>query len=250
MQSAKKVILIPPKKWSNNQFGGGNNINDNPISTLVSKVEPKQDKIKTKIYDKLHKFVKVILKLARKFGYDDDLKIKLRDGKYLEKSNIVDLLTYAMSVSKVLYGENEFIELLHSAGVSPDLIINDNVRSKLIHLQNKGKVPNDNINHMEVDITTEKRKIDRKRPRVNYGDSDEECDEETGAKKRKMTDELREDSDLNLGTPTKSIVTKSANNLKRKLDNKADRDHKRFRYDEIEDDQIDDSLWEIPKENE
>ncbi len=236
-------------KSSFNQFGGGNNTNENPISTLVSKVEPKQDKIKTKIYDKLHKFVKVILKLARKFGYDDDLKIKLRDGKYLEKSNIVDLLTHAMSVSKVLYGENEFIELLHSAGVSPDLIINDNVRSKLIHLENKGKMPNDDINPMEVDITTEKRKIDRKRPRKNYEDTDE-GNEETRAKKRRMTGDLHEDIDVDSGTPTNIPITKPSRNLKRKLEGKTDEDHTRSRYDEIEDDQIDSNLWEIPKEDE
>ncbi len=166
----------------------------------------------------------------------------------MEKSNIVDLLTHAMSVSKVLYGENELIELLHSAGVSPDLIINDNVRTKLIDLQRKGKIPNDDVNPMEVDITTEK--IDRKRPRVNYEETDEEVNEETRAKKRKMTDEVHEDIDVNLGTPTNSTVTKSVKNLKRKLDSKIDIDHTRSRYDEIEDDQIDSDLWEIPKENE
>jgi len=132
MLSVKKVTLIPAKE---NQSGGG----ADEMGTLIEPVEKSADKIKSKIYDKIHRFIKIILKLARTVGYDEDLRIKLKNGKYLEKSNIVDLLTHAMSVGKVLYGENEFIELLSESDVNPDLIINDNVRIKLIQYKNRNK---------------------------------------------------------------------------------------------------------------
>ena len=128
MQSARKVVLVEPLI----QSGGG------PEEGLIES-EVKTDKIKSKIYDKIHRFIKIILKLARSVAYDEDLRIKLKNGKYLEKSNIVDLLTHAMSVGKVLYGENEFIQVLNDSNVDPDLIINENVRLKLIQLKNKGK---------------------------------------------------------------------------------------------------------------
>ena len=138
MQSAKKVTLIPPKE---SQIGG--NLESEEIDSengkISSSVEKPTDKVKSKIYDKIHRFIKVILKLARTVGYDEDLRIKLNNGKYLEKSNIVDLLTHAMSVGKVLYGESEFIQLLAESNVDPNLIINDNVRLKLIQFKNKNK---------------------------------------------------------------------------------------------------------------
>ena len=135
MSFAKKVTLIPHE----NQIGGGIVASEDSgqLSSEVEKTKSKSDKIKFKIYDKIHRFIKIILKLARSVGYDENLRIKLKSGNYLENSNIVDLLTHAMSAGKILYGENEFIELLHESQVDPDLIINDNVRSKLIEFSNR-----------------------------------------------------------------------------------------------------------------
>ena len=135
MHSAKRVILIPAKL---DQYGGGDD-SDQMNGSLSLPVEKPTDKIKSKIYDKIHRFIKVILKLARNVAYDEDLRVKLKNGKYLEKSNIVDLLTHAMSVGKVLYGEEEFIQLLAESDVDPELIINQNVKLKLIQFKNKNK---------------------------------------------------------------------------------------------------------------
>ena len=138
MQSAKRVTLVPPEEI---QIGGSNENNDISAESgsISSAVEANTDKIKSKIYDKIHRFIKVILKLARTTGYDENLRIKLKNGQYLEKSNIVDLLTNSMSMGKVLHGEKEFIELLANSEVDPDLIINDNVRLKLIQFKNNSK---------------------------------------------------------------------------------------------------------------
>ena len=138
MLSARKVTLVPPKVNDTQQIGAGFEDEENGALTTVVEKSTDKNKIK-KFMTKYIDFIKVILKLARTIGYDDDLRIKLRSGKYLEKSNIVDLLTHAMSAGKVLYGEEEFVELLSDCDVDPNLIINDNVRNKLIQLKNRNK---------------------------------------------------------------------------------------------------------------
>ena len=129
MQSAKRVTLVPPE-----QSGGSQEqtADSGSISVEVGKSE-KFDKIKDKIYDKIHRFIKVIFKLAKHDSYDDEtLRIKSRNGGYIDQTNIVYLLTHAMSLGKVLHGEEEFIALLSSSGVDPELILNENVKSKLM----------------------------------------------------------------------------------------------------------------------
>ncbi len=205
MLSAKKVVLIPANSGLN-QYGGGETSEEN-AGVLTSDVKNREDRIKTKIYDKIHRFIKVILKLARHVGYDNDLRIKLKNGKFLEKSNIVDLLTHAMSVGKVLYGENEFIELLADSDVDPELIINENVRSKLIHFKNKGKSKREEEIILNERPRLNKRKRDAsddedeiryvKTPKKPDAASSQQMDEVTnGSKKRKLNIDLDEDTDI------------------------------------------------------
>ena len=222
MSSAKKVILIPAKQ-ENVQIGGGPG-DDLNSGVLTSEIIPKNDKIKSKIYDKIHRFIKIILKLAKYVGYDSDLRIKLKNGKYLEKSNIVDLLTHAMSVGRVLYGENEFIELLANSDVDPDLIINENVRSKLFQFKNiKKRIDNDNDNET-MDSETG---VNYKRKRFEIDDQNEE--ERVNKKSRnREIDEGNQQMEPDRSSTKKRKLTESVSDL--------------------DDDQIDPDRWEIPKD--
>jgi hypothetical protein len=239
MQSAKKIVLIPASRHSNNQIGGGEPTNS-AFNTLISTVEPKKDKIKSKIYDKIHKLLKIILRLGRHVGYDDDLKIKLKNGKYLEKSNIVDLLTHAMSMGKVLYGESEFIDLLHSAGVNPELIINENVKNKLISKYNSREITPDKDEPM--DVIVDRRKTELKRP-MPVDDVDDHSSE---VKRRKINEDLNEEIGRNLETPSRDSVIKPKKSLKRKADDSEKESDIREKFDSIDDEQIDQNLWQIP----
>jgi hypothetical protein len=240
MQSAKTIVLIPASRHSNNQIGGGET-DISAFNTLISKVEPKKDKIKSKIYDKVHKLLKIILKLAKYVGYDSDLKIKLKNGNYLEKSNIVDLLTHAMSMGKVLYGESEFIDLLHSAGVNPELIINENVKNKLISKYNSREITEDKEEPMDVNVDRRKTKLKRTIP------VDDDVDEHSSeAKRKKINEDLHEETDRDLETPSRATVIKSTKSLKRKADDSEKESDIRENFDSIGDEQIDQNLWEIP----
>lgn len=237
MQSAKRVILIPPK---NNQVGMGNSEELNGAISLP--VEKSTDKIKSKIYDKIHRFIKIILKIAKTVGYDEDSRIKLKNGEYLKNSNIVDLLTHAMSAGKVLHGENEFIELLADSDVDPSLILNENVKAKLIRLKNSKRTDKNNKNSDES---------------LRKNDNIELAETEKGLDKSFVSGKETEDYDRG---NKKIMISKegASGNLKRRLleDDEEERGSFKRRKDDISDDEdtiddelIDNTRWKINKIN-
>ena len=236
MQYAKKVTLIPHNSERLDQYGGAV---DNTASEgiLSSEIEPKVDKIKTKIYDKIHRFIKIILKLARNVGYDDDLRIKLKNGKYLDKSNIIDLLTHAMSVGKVLYGENEFIELLSDNRIDPDLIINGNVKLKLIQY-NKKLIEN---RMLEREYHNTVQVADDRTTNVSKKRKNEDNNEDvTPPPKKKRTIEVRDGDTIYLPRPNKSNTSRSINGANKRAYVTEDEDM-------IEDSDIDQNQWIVPQ---
>ena len=232
MSLAKKVVLVPPANDNNLNFQiGGGEIREN-VGELRSKVL-KSNKFKSKLYDKMQKFFIIILKLARKYGYDDALRIRLKNGSYLEKSNVIDLLNNAMSIGKVLYGETEFIELLQSSNINPDLIINDNVRKKLIQLSNKTY---SNVSASSDNSNTDRRIENRKR---HLSDDLEDTIER---KKSKVDDNLDDNQSDSSNINTVKSGKRKADEIE--LPSKV----LRRSYSDIEDDQIDKNLWEIPSD--
>lgn len=93
-------------------------------------------KNREKIFGKIHRLLKIIMKLAKIDGYDLNGRIRLSDGSYMERSSLVDLLTHAMSAGRIIIGEDAFIDLLKRANIEPELIINENVRAKLMAAYN------------------------------------------------------------------------------------------------------------------
>lgn len=227
MQFAKKVTLIPPKS----QIGGGNE-NSIGSGSINHQVENKSDKIKLKIYDKIHRFIKVILKLAQKVGYDDQLRIKLRNGKFLENTNIVDLLTHAMSFGKVLYGENEFVQLLSDSEVDPELIINQNVKLKLIQLNKSSKKPVSEINDEfqmseknsgeQDNKSSNKKSIDPETAVIAEKEATENK-KQVKQRKRKIIEVNNSDTELEIEPPNKKALNE----------------------EEISDEMIDSSQWVV-----
>jgi hypothetical protein len=92
--------------------------------------------------ERLTKQAKIILQLAKVDGYDLDLRIKNEDGSPVYNSNVLSLINDATSISKVLIGYDAFIYLLHKANVDPAWIVNENVKTRLLRLYEKGR-PND-----------------------------------------------------------------------------------------------------------
>jgi hypothetical protein len=74
----------------------------------------------------------IILKLGSIKAYDDNRRILGSDGKYIPGSDITMLMNEAMTPKRTLIGLDEFVKLLHQTKVDPDIIMNDNIRSKLV----------------------------------------------------------------------------------------------------------------------
>lgn len=97
---------------------------------VMQEVEPK-NRIKKYALDRQRKLLKIILKLASVNGYDNNERIKLRDGSYLDQSDVVSLLLYTLSPGRKVHGLEQFVDLLKEAGVTSDMVINENVKSML-----------------------------------------------------------------------------------------------------------------------
>ena len=113
----------------------------------------------------------IILKLGRIKGYDDNRHILGSDGKYVQGSDITMLLCEAMTPKRVLNGMDDFIKLLAKAKVDPDLIVNDNIRSRLTAYKRQNNTDDgDNIHIPSEEIvrtnTTTAQAIRNRQPSV------------------------------------------------------------------------------------
>jgi hypothetical protein len=145
MEHSQKVTLTPfeneppPILHSSSDSSVEYSSNSKPYTTTVGTQTIKKVKSHP-ILEKLVNQIKIILKLAKIEGYDDNLRIKNEYGNYIENSNIINLLQNATISAKILVGQDSFIDLLFKAHVDPDLIVNENVKIKLIRLyENKSR---------------------------------------------------------------------------------------------------------------
>ena len=83
-------------------------------------------------FQKVPMIIRTVFNLALVNGYDKNMRIRNRNGEFINNSNLLDLLNHAMSVGKNLHASNEFVELLAEADVNPDWIINDQIKQMLI----------------------------------------------------------------------------------------------------------------------
>lgn len=122
MDNARKMVLIPA---------------ENEIISIIKddKIQTKKVKDERKSIKKITNIVEIALKLARIKAFNEYGHILGKNGDYIRNSNIANLLEHSMKNGKLLIGENEFIELLHRAGVSEESIFNENIRYKLKNLK-------------------------------------------------------------------------------------------------------------------
>jgi hypothetical protein len=122
--------------------GDATHVSQSPYYVTSVKPPAKHNEIKKKIersQQKPHNLIRIALKLAQIGGYDVDGHVLASDGTPIANSDIVALINHSMSDGKALFGEEEFINLLRRADVDPELIYNENIKSKLINA--KSSIP-------------------------------------------------------------------------------------------------------------
>ena len=72
--------------------------------------------------------LEVLLKLASVHGYNLERQIRGRSGDYMTGTDVALLTSYTLQPDKLIRGKQEFVQLLLQAGVSPGLIVNENMK--------------------------------------------------------------------------------------------------------------------------
>ncbi|MDI9312526.1 MAG: hypothetical protein QM535_20110 [Limnohabitans sp.] len=102
---------------------------------------------------KIVNLLQIMSKLASIKGYNDNGNILGSNGEYIQNTDIASLLIHSMSPGKILNGEQEFIQLLKKADISPYLIINETIRAKLMS-QNLSKEYKEDLNSKETYLSS------------------------------------------------------------------------------------------------
>ena len=88
-------------------------------------------------YQKIPLIIKTLVRLVSINAFDaESMKIRDSSGQLMNNTNILDLLSHAMSKGKNTVGANEFVKRLLEADVDPEWVINEYVRDQLINMRN------------------------------------------------------------------------------------------------------------------
>ena len=146
MKHTKKMILVPEEEMV--QTGGSDPMD---VTLTSDPVQPKGNKIRRHAAERQRKLLSIVLKLASKQLYDSAGRFETRKGKV----EIAPLLMYALSPGRTYPALDEFVELLHKAGVTPDEVINGTVREMLLakagEVPTRGNPPHDSTTHRQPD---------------------------------------------------------------------------------------------------
>jgi hypothetical protein len=201
--SVKKMVAMPAELESDSRVDDNILINEPELTNISNKKSDAMPKRRENFNAKFIKVMKILLKLAKINGYDIIGQIRNKKGEFINGSDLISLILNAMSHGKLLLGESEFILLLKEANVEPELIVNENVRAKLMNVHTKIIPEDNNLNNSKTESqlpTTidENRKIIKRKRMRDKSDLKSESAEEPPSKKRRWeTIDSNEDEDDN-----------------------------------------------------
>ena len=134
---------------------------DSENSFKSEEIEVKSNSPKKKVnvfFDKITRIMKIFLRLANIKGYDLIGRVRDSNGNFMKDSDIISLISHSLTHGKLLLGQNEFINLLYEAKIEPELIINENVKSRLLNLYSDKNT--DSIENSSVTVINEDKKDD------------------------------------------------------------------------------------------
>lgn len=141
MKHTRKMSLTP---FELDQFGGQITVEpsfdqemDHPTSLNATSepVKKKGNWIRDRAFERYRKLIEITYILSKYNAFNEKYQIKLRSGGHLAGSDGIALLMHILSPGKSMVGLQEFVELLADAGVTADMVINENVKAMLRDLQ-------------------------------------------------------------------------------------------------------------------
>lgn len=119
MNHTRKMVLVPFS-----QVGSG--FNDQISATSSQPTQPNRRRHRG---SRQRRMLQIVLRLALTNAYDDSGRFQTESGDHLD---IVPLILHALSPGRSVRGIDSFVDLLLRAGVDPDMIINPDVRTRLM----------------------------------------------------------------------------------------------------------------------
>jgi hypothetical protein len=141
MSHIRKLVLVPADSMRHQKGYGeppedSGLANDEQASAPSGNDKTHKKRIERDI-DKIRKLILIILKLAKHNSYNENFEIYNKNGSVIRDTDIVSLLNNALTFQRNLIGLDRFVEILHEANVDPNWIVNDNIKAKLLALNNK-----------------------------------------------------------------------------------------------------------------
>jgi len=166
-ENVKEMVLLPYDLVSENQRSAPDETSINNSNVNANKVIKRKNKSNNnnKAIDKNIRIIRLALILANNNSFNSELNIRSNDGSYNKNSNLPELLSLTQQKAKNIDGVDDLIQQLFLAKVDPDLIINTNIRSRLLNLYNDKPV------QASVEIVNEIRPAKRKHIEENNSES-------------------------------------------------------------------------------
>ncbi|KAI1293469.1 hypothetical protein HDE_06233 [Halotydeus destructor] len=192
MSSFKKVAFQPYEEEEET-------VTLTPSSPQRESAAPKKkgNYIMNRAIERQRKLLRLILKLASVQGYNDLDHIRLENGSFMTGSDIVPLIMYALSPGKVITGLKEFVDLLYFAKVTPEMVVNENVKAMLQKLYDSKPATKTNVK--TVQIETQPKRVEEPEFEVEFANDDIDVDAEPirRTQKRKRDEPPEENEPLN-----------------------------------------------------
>ena len=87
--------------------------------------------IKAKRGERQRQLIKLVLKLASISGYNEEGRLRLKDGTFSEELNVVPFLSLALRKGRNVKGIEDFVCLLREAKITPDMVVNEYLKQML-----------------------------------------------------------------------------------------------------------------------
>ncbi|MDI9312368.1 MAG: hypothetical protein QM535_19315 [Limnohabitans sp.] len=179
MNFTRKMMLTPIKSELHNT--DEKRVNKN-MNTLY--LQEGSGSVETRRRNKLKDIIKIVYKLSKINAFNEQGKIRNKNGDFIENTDLSSLLTHILYPGRNVFGEEILVDLLNEANVDPLLIKNDYIKDKIknnnvesnnyvkpVVRYNKGE----NIERLNESLNTPKKSTTKRKHEESF-DEDEDVD--------------------------------------------------------------------------
>lgn len=142
MSSFKKMVLMPEDASEEEeefpkQIQDGHGIDDD-FQSPPQTSQKKGNTIRDYALDRQRRLLQIVMRIASINGYNENMNIKDKNGKFVEGTDIIPLILYSVTKERLVKGIDSYVDLLVEAKVPPEVITNENLRQRLINAGHAG----------------------------------------------------------------------------------------------------------------